>query len=568
MPAYNSGTPTINPVISADYRLAALQSRAPDVAHQIWQSSNITYSFLEVGSSFSSVYGVGELDVPLQSLNAAQRDAVRQALTAWSNVANITFTEVADMTTWVADGPTTVGDIRFGFTSAVTAPSTAHAYMPSKLPQGGDIWIKSTIAAQSFSSGMSYATRDTADLFVRQGAMNYMVLLHEIGHALGLSHPFAQDGAGRTTAALPVAEDNYSNTVMSYREESGYGGLPTTPMRYDIAAIQYLYGANTSYNAGDNTYYYDIDDINYSTLWDGGGIDTLVITNDRNIASQSVPHFAVIADLREGKHIGVGFASDTKAQYMIGEAPYKYAPYRTTGRVIVADGVVIENVTTTSLSDLIYGNVANNVIDSGDGGDSIDGGAGIDTSVYSRPKSSYALGIAYDRLNFDGTGPPTTVRSVTDTFMSAGAPGYKEDKLISVERLQFADVSIAYDLDGDAGTTAKIIGAVFGAATLNNRNYVGIGLELLDGGMSYHDLMQLALDVNLGAQASNAAVVTLLYTNLVGTPPPATAMDYYEGLLASGNITQAGLGVYAADHPQNMANIDLVGLATTGIEYV
>ena len=29
---------------------------------------------------------------------------------------------------------------------------------------------------------------------------------------------------------------------------------PSTPMLYDIAAIQYMYGANMSYNTGNNVY--------------------------------------------------------------------------------------------------------------------------------------------------------------------------------------------------------------------------------------------------------------------------------------------------------------------------
>jgi serralysin len=192
--------------------------------------------------------------------------------------------------------------------------------------------------------------------------------------------------------------------------------------------------------------------------------------------------------------------------------------------------------------------------------------------VYSRTKSNYTLTVYYDPGKLEWGIPPTTSLAVTDNFTSPNyadaLPTRKTDTLTSIERLEFADVGIAYDLAGNAGTTAKIIGAVFGAATLANKNYVGIGLDRLDGGMSYENLMQLALDVKLGANASNAAVVTLLYTNLVGTAPTATAMAYYKGLLDAGSFSQAGLAVHAADLPHNAANIGLVGLASTGIEYV
>ncbi len=152
---------------------------------------------------------------------------------------------------------------------------------------------------------------------------------------------------------------------------------------------------------------------------------------------------------------------------------------------------------------------------------------------------------------------------VTDRNGSEGA-----DTLVSVERIRFADANVAIDMSGAAGTTAKILGAVFGKTEVSNNVYVGIGLQLLDGGMSYLDLMQLALNAQLGVGASNAAVVNLLYTNVVGTPPPAGELAFYQGLLDSGAHTQASLGVLAADTALNTTNINLVGLAQTGVEYV
>ena len=93
------------------------------------------------------------------------------------------------------------------------------------------------------------------------------------------------------------------------------------------------------------------------------------------------------------------------------------------------------------------------------------------------------------------------------------------DPLTNVERLQFADSKLALDIKGNAGTTAKILGAGFGSASLTNKVYVGIGLELLDAGTRYTDLMSVALSAKLGAGFSNADEVSLLWTNLFGIPP-------------------------------------------------
>ena len=80
--------------------------------------------------------------------------------------------------------------------------------------------------------------------------------------------------------------------------------------------------------------------------------------------------------------------------------------------------------------------------------------------------------------------------------------------------------------------------------------------------------MQLAIDARLGAGASHPSVVDLLYTNVVGVPPGDVDRAYFVGLLDSKAFTVAGLGVMAADIDLNVANINLVGLAHQGLEYV
>ena len=60
--------------------------------------------------------------------------------------------------------------------------------------------------------------------------------------------------------------------------ENSAFGIQATPMAFDVAAIQYLYGANTHFQTGNNIYRLPRSNTlgsSYSCIWDAGGIDTI-----------------------------------------------------------------------------------------------------------------------------------------------------------------------------------------------------------------------------------------------------------------------------------------------------
>ena len=183
------------------------------------------------------------------------------------------------------------------------------------------------------------------------------------------------------------------------------------------------------------------------------------------------------------------------------------------------------------------------------GNDSIDGGIGIDTAKFSGTADNFKISI--------------TSSGCTITDKRIGFDGI--DSLVAIERLKFTDKSIAIDITGNAGITAKILGAVFGKESLNNKNYVGIGLHFLDGGWTYDNLAALALDAT-GAK-SNDQIVSLLWTNVIGTKPTAADKQPFIALLDNG-MSAGALAHLAANTSFNTTNINLVGLAQTGIEYI
>ena len=210
-----------------------------------------------------------------------------------------------------------------------------------------------------------------------------------------------------------------------------------------------------------------------------------------------------------------------------------------------------DNLIGNSLANTLRGGAGNDVLMGAGGDDTLDGGAGLDTAVFTGVRSAYTVAVS------GGT--------VVVTDLIAGRDG--RDTLTSVERLRFADKSLALDIPGNAGTTALILGAVFGKTAVANQNYVGIGLRLLDGGIGLTELVQIALDARLGTGASNEAVVVDLYTNVVGVAPGAFELAYYTGLIQSGQYTPAGLAVLATLTSENSVNINLTGLASSGLEY-
>ena len=126
---------------------------------------------------------------------------------------------------------------------------------------------------------------------------------------------------------------------------------------------------------------------------------------------------------------------------------------------------------------------------------------------------------------------------------------------------------VAYDLDGNAGEVVKLLSVLLGKESATNKDYLRDGLKILDDGTSYEQLMDLALNFVLGANPSGAQVIDLLYTNVVGTETPQAYLDDYGALIDSGSITPAQLAISVGNHSLTANELDLIGLAQTGIEY-
>jgi hypothetical protein len=129
---------------------------------------------------------------------------------------------------------------------------------------------------------------------------------------------------------------------------------------------------------------------------------------------------------------------------------------------------------------------------------------------------------------------------------------------------------LAYDMHGDAGKIAELIGSAFGRSFISVANFVNIGLQYLEQEkMSYAQLCDLVVATPLFQQlaggSDNTAFVNLVYKNVVGQAPDANSLAYFTGLLDNHAYTQGQLLELATGSSDMI--IDLVGLSHTGINF-
>ena len=202
------------------------------------------------------------------------------------------------------------------------------------------------------------------------------------------------------------------------------------------------------------------------------------------------------------------------------------------------------------------------------------GGDGLDTSIYQGKISEYVVTASANASEeiLDGRandGSRVSGFYIRDTVVDRD----DNDALIEVERLEFEVAEenganrIALDIDGNAGTAAKIVGVLRGKEDLSNLKLIGALIYNLDAGMSYEDLLGVALDALLGANKTSEAIADLVYTNLVGESPTLEVRRELASYMDSGAYSQAGFARAIADLELNATNIDLVGLTSTGLQY-
>jgi Ca2+-binding RTX toxin-like protein len=199
---------------------------------------------------------------------------------------------------------------------------------------------------------------------------------------------------------LPSNLDGLMFTVMSYNalegdSDSGAYRYPTTPMYYDVVAMEALYGPS-ALTAGNDSYTYSSSGSYWETIADSGGYDRLTYNS-------TVGEYTYM-DLRDGGYCQFGQAIEFYNVPLADETDYR--------TVWIGPSTVIEKAVGGPGNEDVVGNAANNdfqglggddTLRGSTGNDKLDGGAGNDRIIGGAGKDALTGGLGVDLYVFDAS---------------------------------------------------------------------------------------------------------------------------------------------------------------------
>jgi serralysin len=249
---------------------------APNVKQIEGARNTIYYAYLFGSESYLSAADKKGFAVTDQ----AQKGAIATAFSYLSSLVNVTFVQNSQN-----------ADIKFGNNDQ--SASAGYATYPSTDPS------RPSILMLDNSNNPENAGAQLGE----KGTYGWQTLIHELGHAMGLKHPRAYNAGGGSTPGpyLPKSLDNRSMSIMSYNNstastlvtllgsstETSYSlrtstaaSTPSSYQLFDIAALQYLYGANTSKQPSSLT----VNDAysQFETLWAPQGVELNAASTTRS----------------------------------------------------------------------------------------------------------------------------------------------------------------------------------------------------------------------------------------------------------------------------------------------
>jgi hypothetical protein len=502
--------------------------------------TTLYYSFATDGTQYETNGLTGFTD--------AQQQAAQQILGSISQITGITFAvapsaAMADLHFAAAD----VGNADWG--------GVCYADYAYTATTSGQL---TSYTADAFIYMDTVAAADQAPV---TGSWWYQALLHEIGHALGLKHPFESTADMPVTLSAPYLDDT-AHTVMSYTSASD--SFYSQFNEYDLAALTYLYGGDGlggEWGVGTDGLYLIGSSFDSTLvlpagnvmLEDAGGSDTVRYSGAR--ASYTI---VPTADKLWLHLTGVGtdhLISASVEQFAFSDELVATETLLDPAGALVFGSDSNDVLTGTAGDDLFYAADGNDLLAVIGGNDQLYGGTGQDTALFD--SSLQEATVARDGSSW----------IVSDLYGSA--------TLTSIERLQFSDSKVALDLAlGQAGgQAARAALALGGTELLADQQLMGQLISLFDSGTTIRQVCEGLITSDWFTEASggtDAGFVDLVYENVTGAAPSLIDQGAFVSMLTGqgGNLTQADLLVVAIFSEATQTTLDLVGLQQTGLAYV
>ena len=220
----------------------------------------------------------------------------------------------------------------------------------------------------------------------------FKIFLHEIGHALGFSHPgilfagptylFGVDNVFTNDSVTDHGDVVFFAKTSNTDIDASYARTPVTPMIADIIAMHDL--IRCSGPAGRRY------DLRGRLQHVGGHLGAAF--NDWTAGNLDGPITLTLFD--SGGTDTLNLSTDTDDQHVVLQPETASDVYGLVGNLVIARNTLIENYVAGTGDDIIVGNEADNVLEGSAGADDIDGDAGLDTASYARSSTAVTVNLS------------------------------------------------------------------------------------------------------------------------------------------------------------------------------
>ena len=441
----------------------------------------VTYSFVEAADLAGWEAGSPYANDGYTSLTAAQRGNFRDALALYAAAAGIVFVEAA------------------------SGEAMINAMNTSGSGWGG--WANTAYSTDSYTGSGELVIDNSGNY--DEGSYGFQTLLHELGHAMGLEHPWEGD------ITLDSAIDDQAHTVMTYNSSWPYTSQLGT---LDVAAMQAQYGAAgatagwvLAMDAGVLTVTGSArsDDIlgvaGENLLYGAAGADTL-----HGRQSDDVLHGGGGNDALLGNGGGDRLYGDDGDDALWG---YEVAAGWAAGNDTLYGGAGRDSLTGGSYDDALYGGGGRDVLDGRGAADVLHGGGGAD-----RLYGGVALGSWGDQVMYGEAGADVLAGGSGADQLYGGAQGDTLDGGAGWDTLDGGDGddvfygggsgAVVDRFTGGAGADLFVFVAADGASQMYLTDFVRgeDRIDLSDLGVGFGDVVKSGAWLHVGALWINTTV--------------------------------------------------------------